>query len=1243
MSLRRRLLLLVVLPLLLAPWALLLWIATTERGLQWTAAHLGTMGRTTLHIEDVSGTLAGGFRLGSFDLQHPRVHLHLKDVTGNLELLPLLWQTISVPQLRIGDALVDVRPKVEPDKPWEPRFLPRLLKIRSEQVQIDAATVLIVDKLRLDVARLSASAGVYSKQVRIYRSTLDLPRANLHLQADGRVLADNPIGYQAQVGGTWSPPGQPVWDLTTRIDGSLERLAVQVASRSPFHAQVSGALVNATKAWHFQGKADVADFDLARFGAGSVLGLLQAQLDLDLSAQALKARGTAQSSGLKVGSFDVDFDGQWAQRELAVRKLDLVHQATRAATQVQGVVHVPAGKKLGFDLRGDWQQLRYPLKPGNATLRSATGRFTLAGNNPWQVQVEGDLQVAGLQTLRARLNGELQPQGFALRSGEVDGYGGRARVQGRVGWTGQRGWSLAGEVQSLDVGQLRHDLPGRIDFGFAASSPQLSADADLDLRLEGLRGRVRGVVARGTGHVLRHDEDWRFDGVDLQLGTTRLTAQGRLGAQRDLQLRLEAPDLGLLDPEAKGRLVARGQLAGTAAEPVLALRAQGADFSWGQRSLRRLDADIDIDLHAPGTLRGRLRLDDLLVAGRRITLLQADIDGTSADNSAFLSVDAEGLQLLAGLRGSWRDGRWQGQLRQLDAGDGGAFKLSLEAPAALLVGADQLQLDNLCVAGRQDERLCAAAQRAAGHWTARLDAERLPLRTLTAGLTQNIDYEGRIDVVATASGQPGAVPVGSLQATLREAGLRHRFANGREERFALGNGEVQGTATPEALALRVGLDAGKAGSISGHLTAQRSGDDLLSHPIQGDLALDTDGLGLVAMYSGEVDRSSGRLSTRLTATGTLGEPDLQGQLQLRDVELDVYRVNFALRKLNLDAQLVGDKLQFDGRAVAGEGAARVSGQLQWRDRQPQGALHFEGTNLRVVNIPEAKIDASPKLDLRIAGQRIDVSGEVRIPYGVLEPANLGNAVLSSGDEVLVGAAEREATQRWQVVSDLTLVLGERVSIDTLGLKGRITGTLRVQSDGTPNTRGSGELNVAEGKYAAFGRNLDIARGRLLFGNTLINDPGIDLRAQKVYPDVTAGVNVRGSLRAPRMTFFSEPSIPQSQIASLILAGGSLDSVQGNARSGAARNEMLAQGGAILAQQLGNRVGIEDVGIESNLSNDTSLVLGKYLSPRLYVSYGISLAEAINTVKLRYTIGDRWTLKTESGKAKSADVVYTILK
>jgi translocation and assembly module TamB len=223
------------------------------------------------------------------------------------------------------------------------------------------------------------------------------------------------------------------------------------------------------------------------------------------------------------------------------------------------------------------------------------------------------------------------------------------------------------------------------------------------------------------------------------------------------------------------------------------------------------------------------------------------------------------------------------------------------------------------------------------------------------------------------------------------------------------------------------------------------------------------------------------------------------------------------------------------------------------------------------------------------------------------------------------------------------VLGDHVNINSLGLTARLGGDITVREDESQITRGQGELKIAEGKYRALGRLLDIERGRLIFNNGPIGDPGVDLRAQKVYPDVTAGVNVRGSLRTPRMTFFSEPAIPQSQIVSLILAGGSLESVQNSTQPGAARNDLLAQGGAILAQRVGSHVGIEDVSIESDLSNDTSLVFGRYLSSHLYISYGISLAEAINTLKLRYTIGDHWTIKTEAGKARSADLVFTIQK
>jgi translocation and assembly module TamB len=174
--------------------------------------------------------------------------------------------------------------------------------------------------------------------------------------------------------------------------------------------------------------------------------------------------------------------------------------------------------------------------------------------------------------------------------------------------------------------------------------------------------------------------------------------------------------------------------------------------------------------------------------------------------------------------------------------------------------------------------------------------------------------------------------------------------------------------------------------------------------------------------------------------------------------------------------------------------------------------------------------------------------------------------------------------------------------------------------------------------------LDITRGKLIFNNSPLGDPGVDLRATKKFPEITAGVNVRGTLAQPRVTYFSEPSVSQSQIISLLIAGGSFQTLQANtdvnANSDAARKDMLVQGSAILAQQLGNKVGA-DVSVESNLQNDTSLVLGRYLSPRLYLSYGYSIVEAINTFKLNYTINDKWAIRTETGKAQGADIVYTL--
>ena len=71
-------------------------------------------------------------------------------------------------------------------------------------------------------------------------------------------------------------------------------------------------------------------------------------------------------------------------------------------------------------------------------------------------------------------------------------------------------------------------------------------------------------------------------------------------------------------------------------------------------------------------------------------------------------------------------------------------------------------------------------------------------------------------------------------------------------------------------------------------------------------------------------------------------------------------------------------------------------------------------------------------------------------------------------------------------------------------------------------------------------------------------------------------------------------------------------------------------------------GLDEMRVESSDQGDqAALVVGRYLSPRLYASYGVGLIESINTLTLRYHVSKKWLIKAESGGYQGADILYTI--
>jgi translocation and assembly module TamB len=163
--------------------------------------------------------------------------------------------------------------------------------------------------------------------------------------------------------------------------------------------------------------------------------------------------------------------------------------------------------------------------------------------------------------------------------------------------------------------------------------------------------------------------------------------------------------------------------------------------------------------------------------------------------------------------------------------------------------------------------------------------------------------------------------------------------------------------------------------------------------------------------------------------------------------------------------------------------------------------------------------------------------------------------------------------------------------------------------------------------------------------TPLDSPALDLVGDREIKgeDIVGSINVRGTLDQPFITLSSVPAMPENEALSYLITGRSIDTLQTNeaASLDRAAESLAVSGGGLLLGSLGTRYGLDEVSVERTDDDDTAVVLGKYLTPKLFVSYGISIAEAINTIKLRYTLNERWALKAEAGLHQSADVEYRI--
>ena len=333
----------------------------------------------------------------------------------------------------------------------------------------------------------------------------------------------------------------------------------------------------------------------------------------------------------------------------------------------------------------------------------------------------------------------------------------------------------------------------------------------------------------------------------------------------------------------------------------------------------------------------------------------------------------------------------------------------------------------------------------------------------------------------------------------------------------------------------------------------------------------------------------------------------------------------ALRQIDL--KVASDRaqpgqLEIRGGLRSGEGQLGIAGQADVAAGTV--SLDLVGQRLAVYDTPDARVLLSPDLQVGWRDGTLRLRGDLTIPEAAITPQlslrsaaapgaaeaaeTPGQVLAPSPDVVVVNGADAEpveveaapAAAPFIIDSKVRVALGDRVSVDALGFRSRLTGAVTFTNSPKQESVipiAKGQFEVRDGTFRAFGQDLDIETGQLIFASKPATEPELNVRAVRWIqgdPEVTAaGVLVTGPATQPVLTLFSRPQLEDpSEIQSYLLTGSS--------------------------------------------SGDRSNVLsvGTYLTPKFYVGYGYNLLESTSEFNSLFNITPRYGVSANAGEADS---------
>jgi hypothetical protein len=381
----------------------------------------------------------------------------------------------------------------------------------------------------------------------------------------------------------------------------------------------------------------------------------------------------------------------------------------------------------------------------------------------------------------------------------------------------------------------------------------------------------------------------------------------------------------------------------------------------------------------------------------------------------------------------------------------------------------------------------------------------------------------------------------------------------------------------------------------------------------------------------------GQLDGAVDLTGQLGDPDLQGKIQLVDLKIGLAPPAPMLERGKTTMTFEGRKIamNLDGRSGDGEIQIELTADLKRLDAPDFDAKITTDEFPIAVGPKQLLLDSTTRIKGRTE-EKMEI--EVVVERGKIDIPTEGSEQYSNIaklDDVTFEGAPMIEIDEGEALPKVEILVGLRKQIPIYGDEINAVADVELKINNDSGTMEmAGYATVGNGYLNLFGKRWDIQQARIDFIPG--EDPRLQVELTHDFETAMVYVRVMGSPEQPELLVTSDPPIyDEAQLLMFVVGSGPNEdpneTTVGNQAAGIAANALLGEVQSKIKDELPIDMLQLELGDGAQLSR---LRLGRWLTSRIFLGYDYAFQaeedENVSEALLQYRLGRGWMVESRYG-------------